>query len=264
VTVTGVRRAVGTAVVLPGTGSDEVFVRAVFGEPAAEARLHLVTPAPKHGSELAEHHLAALDAAADRYGRIVVGGISLGAHLAAEWAAANPDRCAGLLAAMPGWYGAPDTADGTAPGSTTADVSAAAVAADGIDAALAAATRDVPAWLADELDRAWRRAGAGLAASLRVAVDRPAPSLDLLAGITAPAGVAGCVDDPVHPIGVAARWTEALPSAELHTVTFAELGADRAALGRAALAGLLGRMHDQVGDDDPDDDGGGDGAEGQW
>lgn len=253
-TVTAVRRAVGTAVVLPGTGSDEVFVREVFGTPAEQARLRLVTPAPRHGSELAEHHLAALDAAADRYGRIVVGGISLGAHLAAEWAAVNPDRCAGLLAAMPGWYGAPDTADGTAPGSGTAAISAAAVEDDGIDAALAAATRDVPPWLAAELNRAWRRAGTDLAASLRVAVDRLAPSLELLSRITAPAGVAGCVDDPVHPIGVAARWTEALPSAELHTVTFAELGADRAALGRAALAGLVGRMHDQVGDDDPDDD----------
>lgn len=248
------RRAVGTVVVLPGTGSDEVFVRAVFGAPSAEVGLHLVTPAPRHGSHLAEHHLAALDAAAEKYGPIVVGGISLGAHLAAEWAAANPDRCAGLLAAMPGWYGAPDTADGTAPGSATAGISAAAVAADGIDAALAATTRDVPPWLAAELDRAWRRAGDELAASLLVAVDRPAPTLDMLAGITVPAGVACCLDDPVHPIGVAARWTTALPAAELHTITFAEFGADRTALGRAALAGLLARMHDQVGDDHPDDD----------
>jgi pimeloyl-ACP methyl ester carboxylesterase len=261
VTVTAVRRAVGTAVVLPGTGSDEVFVRAVFGTPAAQARLHLVTPAPRHGSRLAEHHLDSLDEAADRYGSIVVGGISLGAHLAAEWAAANPERCAGLLVAMPGWYGAPDTANGTAPGSVTAEISSAAVLNEGVDAALAAATKDVPPWLADELNRAWRRAGDDLAASLRVAVDRPAPSLELLNKITAPAGVAGCVDDPVHPIGVAARWTEALRSAELHTVTFADIGADRSALGRAALVGLRARMHDHVGDDDPDHDGGGDPAE---
>ncbi|HKN97867.1 MAG TPA: alpha/beta hydrolase, partial [Pseudonocardiaceae bacterium] len=72
------RRAVRTAVVLPGTGSDEVFVEAVFGAPLAAAGLRLVAPEPCHGAELADRHLAALDAAADRYGPIVAGGISLG------------------------------------------------------------------------------------------------------------------------------------------------------------------------------------------
>lgn len=256
-TIPPMRPAVSTAVLLPGTGSDEVFVRAVFAGPVEAAGLRLVAPRPGAGPELAQRQLAALDEAADRYGPIVVGGISLGAHLAAEWAAARPAGCAGLLLAMPGWYGRP----GEAPGSVTARISADAVAAHGVDAALAQATRDVPAWLATELDRAWRRAGDGLAESLRVAVRRPAPTLELLGTIRAPAGVTGCVDDPVHPFEVASTWAKALPAAELRSITFAELGADPATLGRRTLAGLAVRMRprvpDHVDDGDPEDDGGG-------
>ncbi|HEY0808164.1 MAG TPA: alpha/beta hydrolase, partial [Pseudonocardiaceae bacterium] len=152
--------------------------------------------------------------------------------LAAEWAVANPTRCAGLLVALPGWHGTP--AD--APGSVAARSGATAVDADGIDRTLAAATEGVPAWLAHELDRAWRRAGDGLADSLRVAAGRPAPTLRRLGGLTVPAGVAGCVDDAVHPLAVAREWADALPYAALRTITFAQLGADPAALGRAVLA----------------------------
>lgn len=247
------RRAVDTAVLLPGTGSDEAFVRDVFAGPVAAAGLRLVAPVPRHGPGLARAHLAALDAAAAR-GPIVVGGISLGAHLAAEWALANPGRCAGLLLAMPAWHGAP----GDAPAALAARAGADAVDADGLAATLAAATDGVPGWLARELDRAWRRAGAGLAGSLRVAVDRPAPTLAALGAVTAPAGVATCTDDPVHPVDVARAWAGALPRAALATVTFAELGADRSSLGRAALAALdraaAVPVGDQVGDRDGHDD----------
>ncbi|HEY3607897.1 MAG TPA: alpha/beta hydrolase [Pseudonocardiaceae bacterium] len=249
-TPSGLRRAVDTAVLLPGTGSDEVFVASVFAGPLADVGLAVEAPRPTVGAALAERQLAALDAAADRHGVIITGGISFGAHLAAEWAAANPDRCGGLLLAMPGWHGPP--AD--APGSLAARLGADAVDADGIDRALAAASSGVPAWLARELDRSWRRSGAGLAESLRVAARRPAPTLRCLAGITAPAGLAGCVDDAVHPLAVARAWARALPRAALRTITFADLGADPAALGRAALAALVlaqrGGMRDQVGDDD--------------
>jgi pimeloyl-ACP methyl ester carboxylesterase len=254
VTPSGLRRAVDTAVLLPGTGSDDVFVRSVFAGPLAEAGLAVVAPQPPAGAELAQHQLAALDAEARRHGAIVAGGISFGAHLAAEWAAANPDRCAGLLLAMPGWHGPP--AD--APGSLAARLGADAVDADGVYRALAAATNGVPAWLARELDRSWRRSGAGLAESLRAAARRPAPTLGCLAGITAPAGVAGCVDDAVHPLAVAQAWADALPHAALRTLTFTELGADPAALGRAALTALLlaqrRGMHDQIGHDNADHD----------
>ena len=257
------RRAVETAVLLPGTGSDEVFVRSVFGKPLADAGLGLIAPPPRPGTDLAECHLAALDSAAERYGTILVGGISFGAHLAAEWANANTDRCAGLLVAMPGWHGEP--AD--APGSVAARNGADAVDTDGIDRTLAAATDGVPPWLARELNRAWRRAGDGLAASLRVAAARPAPTLRRLGRIGVPAGVAGCVDDAVHPLAVAREWAEALPYAAVETITFAELGAEPAVLGRAALAALARAerlwMLDHVGDHHPDDHGEGGDAQQQ-
>ena len=242
-----------TAVLLPGTGSDEVFVTAVFGEALDRVGMRLVAPRPHPGPDLARRQLAALDEAADRCGPIVVGGVSLGAHLAVEWAAAQPARCAGLLLAMPGWCGPA----GEAPGSVTARLSADLVAAQGIDAARATATRDVPAWLATELDRAWRRAGPGLVDALRIAVDRPAPSTELLSRITAPAGVTGCVDDPVHPFEIARKWATALPNATLRSITFAELGADRAVLGERTLAGLTDaatRVQEHVGHPDTDDD----------
>lgn len=259
-TSTTPRPTVATVVILPGTGSDEVFVRAAFDRPAQAARLRLVTPEPHHGVDLAEHHLAALDSAADRYGSVVVGGISLGGHVAAEWAAANPERCAGLIVVMPGWHGE----TGTAPGALAAGFSADAVDAAGVDAALATATRDVPDWLADELNRAWRRAGDRLADSLRVAVRRPAPTLAELRRIDVPATVVGCVDDPVHPIAVAREWAAALPGARLRTITLADLAADRAAMGTAALDGRTRcRVTDRVGDGDPDDDSGGDRLERQ-
>jgi pimeloyl-ACP methyl ester carboxylesterase len=220
----------------------------VFADPLTEVGMRLVAPRPRSGPELAEHQLAALDSAADRYGPVLVGGISLGAHIATDWAAANPDRCAGLLLAMPGWLGGA----GDAPGSVTARISAEAVDAHGVDGALGSATDGVPGWLADELTRAWRRAGAGLADALRVAQHRPAPTLAALARLTMPAGVVGCVDDPVHPFEVAVRWAGALPHSGLRSITFAEFGEDRAALGRAALAahrvGVRSRVQDEVGD----------------
>lgn len=53
-----------TAVVLPGTGSDEVFVRSVFEVPFAAVCVRTITPKPVPGTMLAESYLAALDEAA--------------------------------------------------------------------------------------------------------------------------------------------------------------------------------------------------------
>jgi pimeloyl-ACP methyl ester carboxylesterase len=154
-----------------------------------------------------------------------------------------------------------------APGSVAAHSGADAVDTAGIDRTLAAATDGVPPWLARELDRAWRRAGDGLADSLRVAARRPAPTLRCLAGIGIPAGVAGCVDDAVHPLAVARRWADALPHAAIRTVTFAELGDDPAALGRAVLGAFAAAermwVQDQVGDHHPDHHGGREAAQQQ-
>ncbi|HPY26105.1 MAG TPA: alpha/beta hydrolase, partial [Mycobacterium sp.] len=77
-------------VLLPGTGSDEDYLRRVFAEPLDRvgAVASPVRPVPR---DLVTGYLDALsDAAADQ--RIVVGGVSLGAVVAAVWALANPDR----------------------------------------------------------------------------------------------------------------------------------------------------------------------------
>ena len=219
---------------LPGTGSDEVFVRAVFAGPLRALGVPLRTPPPPPGASLADGYLAILDELADEHGELLVGGISFGAHLAAEWAVRNPGRCGGLLAALPAWNGPP----GPAPASLAATLSADLVARSGVSAALAQ-TEGSPDWLRAELDRAWRRHGDGLAAGLRVAAARPSPSLEELAGLDVPAGVGTCTDDPIHPTKVAAEWAAALPRAALGETTLAALGADRESLGRATVLAFL-------------------------
>ncbi len=215
-----------TAVVLPGTASDEVFVRSVFEEPLAQVGVGLTAPA----TASVEDHLAALDAAWTGT-PLLVGGISLGAHVAALWAVRHPSRCAGLLLALPAWHGPA----GDAPAALAARVSADVVERDGVDSALVG----VDGWLGDELSRAWRRHGSRLAGILRAASSSSAPTAAELAGVGVPAGLAGCSDDPVHPLGVARSWTAALPRAVLRTTTLASLGADRTSLGRAAVLALL-------------------------
>ncbi|MBB5960057.1 pimeloyl-ACP methyl ester carboxylesterase [Saccharothrix tamanrassetensis] len=219
-----------TVVLLPGTASDEVFVRSAFARPLADAGFALVAPA----SRSIAGHLAALDAAWD--GKpLVVGGVSLGAHVAAGWAVRHPERCAGVLAALPAWLG---PAAG-APAASAASVSATSVDGQGLDAALDAALAGVDGWLGDELRRAWPRYGARLASVLRESATSTAPTSGELRGLNVPVGVAACTDDQVHPLEVAREWVAALPRAALRTTTLAALGADREALGRAALDAYL-------------------------
>lgn len=223
------------AVLLPGTGSDEVFVRSVFAGPLAALGVPLITPAPAAGAAVAEEFLAGLDRLADRHGTLLVGGISFGAHLAAEWAVANPGRCGGLLAALPAWNGE----SGRAPAALAATVTADLVAAEGVDGAVAQAEAGSPGWLAEELGRAWRRHGDGLEAGLRVAAGRAAPTVEALKGLDVPAGVGACVDDPIHPASVAQEWAEALPRGRYGETSLAALGREREALGRATVLAFL-------------------------
>lgn len=218
------------AVLLPGTGSDEVFVRSVFAGPAAFAGVEIRTPRPPAGEKVVVGLLTLLDELA-RTGPLLVGGISLGAHLAAEWAVRRPDRCAGLLLAMPAWHGEP----GDAPASLAAKASADLVEREGLPRALELSVAGIAPWLADELTRAWTRHGDSLAASLRTAADHAAPTLRELAALDVPAGIAACRDDPVHPIAAARAWADALPRAAVRELTLDALGADRESLGRAVF-----------------------------
>src|SRR3954470_19251678 len=152
-----------TAVVLPGTASDEVFVRSVFETPLAQVGLRLTAPP----TATVDEHLAALDSAWTGT-PVVVGGISLGAHVAAAWAVRHPDRCAGLLVALPAWHGPA----GDAPAALAARASATVVDHHGVDSALVG----VDGWLGAELSRAWHRHGRRLAGTLRAAAESTAPT----------------------------------------------------------------------------------------
>lgn len=221
-----------TTVLLPGTGSDDDYVHRAFSRPIAEVGGVLVTPAPRP-DQLVDGYLAALDAAA-REGPIAVGGVSIGAAVAAAWALAHPDRTVAVLAALPAWAGAP----GEAPAALAARYSASQLRADGLAATTTQMRASSPPWLADELTRSWGAQWPHLPDAMEEAAAYVAPSCDELAGLAAPLAVAAAVDDPIHPLQAGVDWVAAAPRAALRMVTLDEIGADPAALGAACLQAL--------------------------
>ncbi|MEJ3655234.1 alpha/beta hydrolase [Actinomycetes bacterium KLBMP 9759] len=225
---------------LPGSASDDDFVRRAFGASLGALGIELVAPAPRRGADVVAGYLAALDVAAASPEPLLVGGISLGAQVAASWAADRWARRAtgpvcGLLLALPAWSG-PSVA---APAALAALATAAQVRNGGVVAALAAARAGSPPWLAAELGRAWPRYGDGLAPALEAAAAEPGPEPDALRSLDLPAGIAALVDDPVHPLTEARRWQRLMPRAELLTASLAAFGADAGVVGRAAVLGWL-------------------------
>lgn len=221
-----------TTVLLPGTGSDDDYVQRAFSGPLAHVGAVLVTPPPRP-DRLIEGYLAALDAAA-REGPIAVGGVSIGAAVAAAWALAHPDRAVAVLAALPAWAGAP----GEAPAALAARYSASQLRADGLAATTTQMRASSPPWLADELTRSWGAQWPHLPDAMEEAAAYVAPSCDELAGLAAPLAVAAAVDDPIHPLQAGLDWVAAAPRAALRTVMLDQIGADPAALGAACLAAL--------------------------
>lgn len=212
-----------------------MFVTEAFAEPLESAGIGLYPPRPQPGSGIVYQLLQELNLAAAHYGRVLAGGVSLGGHVAAAWALRDPSRCAGLLIALPGWSGLP----AGAPAAAAAEAAADEIEAMGLEATLAAARAGSPRWLGDELDRAWRRYGVGLAASLRAAAATPAPSPAELRRLDLPVGIAALTDDPLHPPEVAQAWLDALPRAALVTTSLTAVGRDRRTLGRAAVLAWL-------------------------
>ncbi|HEY2207554.1 MAG TPA: alpha/beta hydrolase [Pseudonocardia sp.] len=229
-----------TALLLPGGGSDEVFVRTVFTEPLRAVGASVRTPPFRPGSGVVDGYLEELDAAARKGAPLLVGGVSLGAQVAARWAAARcrssaGDIPVGLLLALPAWTGCPDGA----PGAVAAALGAAAVRRDGLDAVVETTRYGTPDWLGNELSRAWRRHDGFLADSLSVTARTPGPTEAELAALRVPVGLVGLRDDPVHPWSVAARWHELLPCSALVGTTLGAFGRDRATVGRAAVLAWL-------------------------
>lgn len=222
---------------LPGSGSSADFLRRAFTGPLTAAGLALLALDPPTGSDAVSAGLGLLDdVLADQAVRYV-GGVSLGAHLAARWAAARPGLdLDGLLLVLPAWTGEPG------PVAALSAEAADRIECDGVSAALAvarSAASGTPAeWVAEELEAAWPAYGDSLATTLRATSRSAGPSLEELARVGVPAVVVAVVDDPMHPVEVARDWVGALPLGVLHTLGLAEVGSSRAALGSAAVTAL--------------------------
>lgn len=221
-----------TTVLLPGTGSDENYVYRAFSGPLRALGAVLVTPAPQP-HRLLDGYVSALDDAAAT-GPIAVGGVSIGAAVAATWALAHPERTVAVLAALPAWTGEPDSA----PAALAAHYTASQLRTDGLDATTAQMRASSPLWLADELARSWAAQWPLLPDAMEEAASYVAPSRAQLTRLVPPLGVAAAVDDPIHPLQVGADWAADAPRAALRTVTLAEIGARPDALGAACLAAL--------------------------
>jgi pimeloyl-ACP methyl ester carboxylesterase len=190
------------------------------------------TPLLDPADQALAHHVNDLAALADATGARVVGGTSLGAHVAAAYASGGAAVDA-LLLAIPGWLGT---------GSLTAAANAAVageIEATGITRTLERIAADpaVPRWVVIELERSWpRHDAASLVAAFRAVANDPAPDVRALARVRAPAGVVGLVDDPAHPFDAAEAYAAALARGALESLTLAEWGERRSVLGDAALA----------------------------
>ena len=219
-----------TAVLLPGTGSDEDYLRRAFAGPLAEAGISL-TAVPPEADALVAGYLRALDATT---GPIVVGGVSIGAAVATRWALAHPGRALAVLAVLPPWTGTPDGAPAALSARHTADQ----LRRTGLAATTAAMRSSSPQWLADELSRSWRRQWPGLPDAMDEAAAYPGPSAAELGRLATPMAVVAAPDDVIHPSEIALEWASSVPRAALRTVTLERFGPDPVALGAAGLAAL--------------------------
>lgn len=221
-----------TAVILPGTGSDDDYIARAFAGPLRDVGAAVVALGPQPG-RLVDGYRAGLDDAARR-GPIAVGGVSIGAAVAVAWALAHPHFAVAVLAALPAWTGAP----GSAPAALAARHSARQLRHDGLAATTTQMRASSPPWLAEELTRSWRGQWPFLPDAMEEAAAYVAPTRMQLQQLTTPMGIAAAIDDPIHPLDIGLEWAAAAPNAALRTVTLDEIGADPAALGAACLAAL--------------------------
>jgi pimeloyl-ACP methyl ester carboxylesterase len=221
-----------TTVVLPGTGSDADYVTRAFAGPLRDAGARVVAPAPQP-KQLIDGYLVDLADAA-RGGPIAVGGVSIGAAVAAAWALQHSEQAVAVLAALPAWTGAP----GSAPAALAARHSAQQLRHDGLAATTTQMRASSPPWLAEELTRSWRGQWPHLPDAMDEAAAYVAPTRTQLQRLAVPMGIAAATDDPIHPLHIGQEWASAAAHAALRTVTLDQIGANPAALGAACLAAL--------------------------
>ncbi|MCH5642525.1 alpha/beta fold hydrolase [Gordonia sp. ABSL49_1] len=213
-------------VAIPGTGSDGDHIGRAFGPAATWLGVELIALEPEN--DLVAGYLRRLDQLSATAGRLLVGGVSIGAAIALEWALkASAEKCAGVLGALPAWCGVPSSA----PAAHSALATAESLRTAGLDATVATMAASSPTWLAEELSRSWRALSGGLEAQLRAAAAYTAPEAEALTTLEVPLAITAATDDPVHPIDVARRWCSAAPRARLVEVTLTEWGEHPAILG---------------------------------
>ncbi|QEN14900.1 alpha/beta fold hydrolase [Mycolicibacterium sp. ELW1] len=221
-----------TAVLLPGTGSDDDYVYRAFAGPLHGVGAVVTTPAPQP-ARLIAGYLDALDDAA-RNGPIIVGGVSIGAAVTLAWALAHPSHAVAVLAALPAWSGAAQSA----PAALSARHTAHQLRTEGLVATTTQMRASSPAWLADELARSWLGQWPDLPDAMEDAAQYIAPSIAEMERLSVPMGVVGATDDPIHPLEVALEWVAAAPRAALRTVSLDDFGPKPELLGSACLAAL--------------------------
>lgn len=219
-------------VLLPGSGSDDDYVRRAFSPALAAAGATLITPSPQPG-RLIEAYLEALDDGA-RDGPIAVGGISIGAAVAVAWALAHARDTVAVLVALPPWTGPSDNA----PAALAARQTAEQLRRSGLTATISAMRVSSPRWLADELTRSWTAQWPRLPDAFEEAAGYDAPGRDELNRLNVPMGIAAAVDDPIHPLEVGLAWASAAPQAAVRTIMLDEFGPDPGQLGAQCLAAL--------------------------
>lgn len=227
--------SVDVLVAMPGTGSDADYVERAFGRAATTLGVELIALEPT--DDLVQGYLAALDDAARTHGDILVGGVSIGASIATSWAVRHPRACAGVLAALPPWTGAPGTSAASA--SASASATAAAIRGVGLEATIESMTAGSPTWLAAELTRSWRRLYPGLLPQLDAAASFVGPTLSELRTLEVPLAITASTDDLIHPIEVARDWERAAPRTMLHELPLDTWGARAELLGDTCADGWL-------------------------
>lgn len=219
------------ALLLHGAGTDPASALRLLGD--AVPRGHQALALRHDGDAAQAVAVIARTATDDALALRTAGGVSVGAHAVAAWAArATPDLAdpPDLVLAMPAWTGSPDAV------AALTRASADEIEARGIDAVLDRLLAEAGGdWVVDELERSWRARGASdLARALRAAADSAAPAQEDLARIRARTVVVALADDPLHPLEVAERWAEAIPGARLAVVARDAPAQARGALGAAA------------------------------
>lgn len=227
-------------VLLPGTGSDDDYLDRALTPALQRAGAVVVSVAPDPERvvqgylEALERVLAEALARSGDSGRIAVGGVSLGALVAARWASSHPRHTAAVLAVLPPWTGAPNGA----PAAVSARHTAATLRREGLNATTVAMRDSSPRWLADELARSWRRQWPALPDAMEEAAAYEGPSAEDLRRLEAPLAVVAATDDAVHPAQVAHDWASLAPRAAVRTVRLEEFGPDPELLGQACLDAL--------------------------